>query len=280
MVKMKRQRVRLKRKTRDVQASSRKKARLDIKTAIKFLVSVIILGVIGFGLVRVKYMFIDSKYFTVKSIDVELYDWDGALRSALLNESVNEGVVDNNIFFIDLKGLREKIEDLHPEFKNIVVRRMLPNKIIVQTDLRKAVAQIHSDRYYYVDESGVVLPEVKNFPDGELPIIAGIGVNMAKYNRDEFSEFDKDKLNKALGFMAEMARVEGLSQYKLKLVDITDPGNLSFFLNGVNIEMKIGNADFQNRLHVLATILVQIGSDKDKFKYVDLRFDDPIIGPR
>ncbi|MDP6686127.1 MAG: hypothetical protein QGI05_04150, partial [Candidatus Omnitrophota bacterium] len=90
MVKMKRQRVRLKRKTRDVQASSRKKARLDIKTAIKFLVSVIILGVIGFGLVRVKYMFIDSKYFTVKSIDVELYDWDGALRSALLNESVNE----------------------------------------------------------------------------------------------------------------------------------------------------------------------------------------------
>jgi len=30
----------------------------------------------------------------------------------------------------------------------------------------------------------------------------------------------------------------------------------------------------------LATVLGQLGSDADNFRYIDLRFEDPIIGPR
>ena len=71
-----------------------------------------------------------------------------------------------------------------------------------------------------------------------------------------------------------------MAAYILKVVDIADPGNLSFFFDDVNIEIKIGNEDFRNRLDVLVTVLEQISMDIDKFKYIDLRFEDPIIGPR
>ena len=46
------------------------------------------------------------------------------------------------------------------------------------------------------------------------------------------------------------------------------------------MEIKIGKSDFRERLKVLSTVFEQLGSDIDKFNYIDLRFEDPIIGPR
>lgn len=246
----------------------------------KFLLGLLLVGAIGAGLVRLKYMFVDSDYFMVKGVDVEMRDHDGSLRSLPLSQVVDSEIIGTNIFFIDLAELKERIEGLHPEFKDVVVRRLLPDKLIVQGRLRKAVAQIRSDRYYFVDKEGVLLPDVKNFPDPDIPIIAGIAMNLAKARASSLSKFEKGKLDKGLAFIYEMASTEGLSDRELKLVDLADPGNLSFFLKEANVEIKIGSSDFVNRLKVLATVLDQIGTDIDKFKYIDLRFDDPILGPR
>ena len=181
---------------------------------------------------------------------------------------------------MDLNDLKQRIEVSHPEFKDIVVRRLLPNKLIAEANLRRAIAQLRSDRYYFVDEEGVLLPEVVNFPDPDLPIITGIGVNLARLQTSKFSDFEKQKLDKALGLITEMNAIEQLQERKLKSVDITDPGNLSFFLAEANVEIKIGNADFSNRLSTLVTLLDQLGSEIGSFKYIDLRFEDPIVGPR
>ncbi|MFC1620788.1 cell division protein FtsQ/DivIB [Candidatus Omnitrophota bacterium] len=247
---------------------------------LKFLITVAVVGVVGFGFVRLKYMFSDSGQFMINGIKVKLYDESGYLRDLSLANISNENIIGANIFFMDLKDLKQKIEAVHPEFKDIEIRRLLPNKLIVKANLRKPVAQIRSDRYYFVDEEGVLLPDVKNFPDPGLPIIGGVGINLAKAQAAKFSDFEKEKINKALGLIGEIRSIEGLAVYGLKVVDIADPGNISFFFDDVNIEIKIGNEDFLKRLNVLVTVLEQIDMDVDKFKYIDLRFEDPIIGPR
>jgi len=282
MVKIKKQKVRFRKKKREP-ASPKKKPqrfRIRLKDMGKFLVTILVVGGIGFGFVSLKYMFVDAGYFMIKGVDIKLYDEKGTLQNISLDEVFDEDIVGTNIFFLDLNKLKERIELLHPEFKGILIRRLLPNKLIVQGSLRKAIAQIRSDRYYLVDDEGVLLPNIKNFPDRQLPIITGIGINLAKASRADFSEFEKDKLDKALEVINEASANESLSGYKLKVVDVTDPGNVSFFLTSANIEIKIGNSDFQNRLEVLSTVLEQMNSDIDSFKYIDLRFEDPIIGPR
>ena len=274
MIKTRRQRFQFKKnKTR----ISRKFSTNTMSIA-KFLIAIVLLGMIGFGLVRLKYMFVDSEYFMIKEVVVKVSDEDGSVKELSLNKIADEEIVGASIFFIDLKDLKEKIELVHPEFKNVVVRRMLPNKLIARALLRKGVAQIRSDRYYSVDREGVLLPDVKNFPDKHLPIITGIGINLAKAQASSLSRFDKDRLEKALNLIREIRLVEDLQGFKLKVVDITDPGSLSFYFDEVNVEIKIGNADFHNRLKVLATVLSQFSSDIDEYKYIDLRFEDPIVG--
>ncbi|MBU4590014.1 MAG: hypothetical protein KKG01_03730, partial [Candidatus Omnitrophica bacterium] len=173
MVKVKRQRVRLRRR---VGLSRRPSARLG--SIVKFLVAVVIVGVIGAGFVKLKIMFGESGHFAVTGIHVKLYDEKGFLRDLSFADIAGEDIVGSNIFFMDLKKLKKGIEDTHAELKDVVVRRLLPNKLIVNAVLRKPVAQIRSDRYYFVDEEGVLLPDVKNFADPDFPIISGVVTNL------------------------------------------------------------------------------------------------------
>ena len=276
MVKAKNQKVNFKR--RKIDAAKRKSG--GYRVIIKFLISVIILGSIGFGLVKLKSMFIDSDYFLVKGMDVKLYNKEGAMRTLSLAQIGDKQILGSNVFFVDLNELKQKVALAHPEFKNIVIRRLLPNKLLLQADLREPIAQIRSDRYYLVDKEGVLLPDVKNFPDSDLPIINGIGINLAKAHPFRSSSFEKGRLDKALTLINEIDSIKGLSGYRLNVLDISDPGNFSFYFKDRNVEIKIGNSHFHSRLQVLAVLLAQLGSDTGKFKYIDLRFENPIVGPR
>lgn len=116
MVKIKRQRVSLFKKNRRPAPIVRKgNTGFSIKTAARFLSALIILSIIGFVFVRIKYMFVDSDYFIIKGVDAELYDWEGILHKTAFNELKGKDVIGKNIFFIDLNGLKEQIELEHPE---------------------------------------------------------------------------------------------------------------------------------------------------------------------
>ncbi|NQV04280.1 MAG: hypothetical protein HQ532_02175 [Candidatus Omnitrophica bacterium] len=276
MVKIKKQKVRFRKRRIETPQKSR---RPRFKSLAQFFLAALVVGGIGIGLVSLKYMFLETGYFVVKTINVKLQD-AGSTRSLSFTEFDNETIIGANIFLIDLDEFKRRVETSHTEYKDVVVRRILPNKLIIEAQLRKPIAQIRSDRYYFVDKEGALLPDVKNFPDPDLPIISGIGVNLAKVKPYNFTKLERDRIGKALGIIKGMRDIEELEALKLKSVDVTDPGNLSFFLERSNVEIKIGNSDFEKRLRVLATLLEQVGSDVDSFMYIDLRFEDPIIGPR
>jgi len=277
MIKLKRQKVRIKKG----KVISLQGFRSHFKGIAGSLILILLLGLIGVGLARLKYMFVDSDYFMIKGADIKLYDETGvSLGDLSLEEIEGERFTGTNIFFMDLEDLKERIEGAHPEFKRVVIRRLLPNRLIVQANLRRALAQIRSDRYYPVDKEGVLLPDVKNFPEPTLPIITGIGRRLARIQTARFSDFQKEKLDNALILIAKIQGIKELSGYRLKVVDATDPGNLSFFFKESKVEIKIGNSDFDDRLKSLTIVLDQIGQDMDNFRYIDLRFEDPIIGPR
>ncbi|MCX5693054.1 MAG: cell division protein FtsQ/DivIB [Candidatus Omnitrophica bacterium] len=273
MVKIKKQKVHPHKKKREPQP----RAKRNFKGVIKFIFWTLLVALIGAGIVAFQYMFVDSDSFNVKGLDVRFYDEKNVLHRASFSDIEDKDVLGSNIFLVDLKNFKDRIELKHPELRDIVVRRALPNKLIVQARRRLPVAQIYGDRLYLIDKDGVFLTDTKNSGEG-IPLISGIRVSPFRG-----SSVQKEKINKALFLIYALSVNRKLSGYKIKTIDIADSRNISFFLNASDaekVEIKIGESEFNKRLDVLATVLEQLGRDIDRVKYIDLRFEDPIVGPR
>lgn len=275
MVKIKKQKVHPHRKKRELQT----KAKRNFKRVFKFIFWTIIVAGIGVGIVMFQYMFVDSDLFNVKGLDVRFYDQKNMLRRVTFSDIEDKDVMGTNVFLVDLKSFKERIARSHPELRDIVVRRALPNRLIVQARQRVPVAQVYGDRPYFIDKDGVFLTYTKGTENEEItPLITGIRASPFRGGSAQ-----KEKINKALFLIEAASENSKLARYKIKKIDITDSRNISFFFNAADaekVEIKIGEGEFTKRLEMLSTVLEQVGRDIERVKYIDLRFEDPIVGPR
>ncbi|MCX5688055.1 MAG: cell division protein FtsQ/DivIB [Candidatus Omnitrophica bacterium] len=274
MVKIKKQKIRPHKKKKEDKPGAKR----NFKGIFKIVLWTILVAGIGVGIVAFQYMFVDSDLFNVKGLDVRFYDEKNVLRKESLDGVEDKHVLGANIFLVDLNNLKERIEADHPELRDIVVRRMLPDRLIIQARQRLAVAQVYGDRPYSIDKDGVFLPYTNNPVEGDIPLISGIRVAGSRS-----SAVQKERIKKALFLIDALSVNKKLSKYRIKTVDIADMRNISFFLSAKDaekVEIKIGDSEFIKRLDVLATIMEQLGQDIERVKYIDLRFEDPIVGPR
>jgi cell division septal protein FtsQ len=225
-------------------------------------------------------MLMDSDCFNIRGIDVRFYGEANSLKHIPLGNISDNNVIGTSIFLVDLRRLKDEIELQHPEFKDIVIRRALPNRLVVQAKKRLPLAQIRADRVYLLDEEGVFLTDIKNFAADTTPMILGIDIKASRLARPKLNPSQQQKADKALSLVTALSVNKKLARYRLKRIDVTDSRNISFFLDMANVELKIGDFDFANRLNMLATVLEQLDEDIDRVKYIDLRFEDPIVGPR
>lgn len=266
MVRLIRQKAHPHKKKKDSEGHSRTK----LKTVFKFILAGLIVTLIGAGFQALKYMLVDSDYFYIKRVDVRFYNYDRTLTGSSLDDVNNYNVIHKNIFLVNLNEVKGNIEKNHPEFKDVMIRRALPDRLMVQVRRRKPIAQLRSDRFYLVDDEGFILPDARNVPEEGLPIISGMKAPHPK----------KENIDTVINLIKLISSHRHLSTYKLKSIDCADPRNISFFLDAGNVEIKIGDSEFAKRLDTLATVLEHLKSDIERIKYIDLRFEDPILGPR
>ncbi len=188
----------------------------------------------------------------------------------------------SNIFAIDLKKESRRISELYPEFKNVRLIRILPDKLFLDFARRKAIACVKLYRHVYVDEESSLfdLPDGQPVPD--LPLILGLekrifGVKAGrKYNIPE--------LSLALAIIKEKNSNPGLNNYKVRRIDVASMASASFFVNcqgdkaGIpDLEIKIGQDNIKEKMNILAGLFKQVGNRVDSIKYIDLRFKEPVI---
>jgi cell division septal protein FtsQ len=180
-----------------------------------------------------------------------------------------------NLIQLDLVQVQQSIKRAHPEYKEVKVRRILPDRVDVLLKRRTPVAQIAYSRYVQVDRELVVLPGSSTAPFRNLPVIEGsplprqglaVGVTVSD-----------DATKKALRLMEEIKRTNVLRRHALTKVDIADPRNLTLIVDG-SIEIRVGNSHYVERLKILDQTLKTQPLDPAKVKYIDLRFDDVVVG--
>lgn len=182
-----------------------------------------------------------------------------------------------NLISIDLVNVQQVIKRKHPEFKEVKVRRVLPNRIEVILKRRTPVAQLEYSRYVQVDKDLIILPGSSVTAFKNLTIIKGAAAPRGGLFVGVVTGDPNTK--KAIKLAEIIKRSNILKAHQLTAIDITDPKNMSIIVDG-EIEIRLGGSHLIERLKILDQTIRTIEFDKSKIRYIDLRFDDVVIGPR
>lgn len=214
----------------------------------------------------------NSRYFKLDSIEVTDISHAATGLETDYSLQTNKG---RNIFDIDIAALASRIENAYPAIKKTIVKRILPNRLEIDVIPRIPVAKI-KDRhgYFPVDRTGMVLsPDMKS---GRLPVIIGFSL----WRRPNAGERLKNEQMENAFRLIDAASETSVSQdYIITTIDASNYRNLSLYLDN-GIEAKIGGEDFLGRLKKLKEILADPDLDKANIRYIDLRFEDAVIGPK
>ncbi|HTY44897.1 MAG TPA: hypothetical protein VMD52_02770 [Patescibacteria group bacterium] len=197
----------------------------------------------------------------------------------------------HNIFDIDLERESGYISSLYPNYKNIRLVRILPNRLFVEFISRKPVACIKLYRYFCVDQDMVLFDWVPQAQAQELPLIVGLETKI--FGPKTGVKYHAKDLAFALQIIQELKRNKILKYCRLARLDVTDPTNTSLSLVMPQVaapvvrkgkppvqealEIKMGQNQVRENIAVLSGLLVQMRSDWQNLKYIDFRFKEPII---
>lgn len=217
-------------------------------------------------------LYIKSPHFVVRNIIMIGRESE----SSVDYDDLEQMVIGRNIFKLNLKEAKNYMLDNYHELLNFQLTRAFPNSVIAVITLRKPVAQLYQKRYYPVDKDGVILSGVKNYSDEKLPIISGVRSNLS---RQVGVATDSKRVKKALLLLKELNSTDILNEHTLVEIDVSSIRNAIFFLEE-GLEVKIGHENYASRLENLKKILQDPKIKPADIRYIDLRFKEPVIGPR
>ncbi|MFH1380624.1 MAG: cell division protein FtsQ/DivIB [Candidatus Omnitrophota bacterium] len=223
------------------------------------------------ALIAMTYFFFkNSNYFQVETIKIV----DRKNTSNLIEGDLLKFYKGRNIFDINIKALALRLKAEYPAIKDVTIRRILPNKLEISVISRVPVAKIKSHGFFPIDNSGMVLPS--QMETGELPVITGFSMWVTPRVGERL---ENKQLESAFSLLDSLKTSGFTLQYNVTSIDASNYQNLSFYLEN-GIEVKIGGEDFLKRIKKLRDTLENPEFNVDSIKYVDLRFNDVVIGPR
>lgn len=224
--------------------------------------------------VLVKAFLEKSDYFRLKAVDAK-----GASEASLagIKSDILRQYKDKNIFLIDIKSIAAGLTPRYPDAKEITVRRILPDKLLISMDFRRPVALLSNGQLYPVDREGVILVNINSMKLKDFPIIKGIDPRLAgKHNKKNRSM----NLLVALDLLDEIKKTRFLEKYNVRMIDAGDVKSMSFSLGDSGPVIIIGYEDFKERLDVLRDTLRDPRLALEKINYIDIRFKDVAISPK
>ncbi len=238
--------------------------------SLPFVLSLTVLGVLFGGVVAYAVNSTTFQLQDVRILNIGSLTPDQSFKFSELRRG-------ENLIQLDLVGVQQVIKRNHPEFKEVKVRRILPNRVEILLKRRTPVAQVLFSRYIQIDKDLVMLPGSSTTPFRNLMVIEGapvprsgaaVGVTLS----DSTSQ-------KALRLMEVIRHSNILRNHVLTKIDIGDPKNITLVADH-QIEIRIGNNHFIERLKILDQTLKSLPLDPEKIRYIDLRFDDVVVGPK
>jgi len=222
---------------------------------------------VAFGL-ALWHALVNSQAFAVTEIDVPA-DYEFKLPASLIGQ---------NLWRVDLPALAESLRAQQPHLKRIRVIRRLPHTLVIDVVARKPVAQVRVAQWHPVDREGYVLAQGKPAPWEGLVVLKGIDRPDAPLRVGQAN--DSDRLREAIALVERLRRLSALGPSALTLVDVGDVKHVSFVIDG-ELEIRCGShEELPDQLARLGEVLRMVRRRQLAVRYIDLRFDEPVLGPK
>ncbi|MCX5685978.1 MAG: cell division protein FtsQ/DivIB [Candidatus Omnitrophica bacterium] len=217
-----------------------------------------------------------SDYFRLRTVEAKSPASETGMMPSIKYDQLLNLYKGRNIFTINLKSIVRFFEDAYPDAKEIRAYIVLPDKIVVSLRCRWPAAFLKGERAYIIDDEGYILSGMYTSSLKNLPVIEGISTRQGERVGRKFTS---GNLKTALELLKEIKKAKFLTKYGVARISAQDPKNLSFFLAG-GIEVRIGSENFKDRLKVLEKTIKDPRMVLDRIDYIDVRFEDAVIGPK
>lgn len=190
---------------------------------------------------------------------------------------VPPSVMGTNLWSLNLRSLSEELHQQQPWLRQVRVVRRLPNTVRIDALRRIPTAQVKLDRWYQVDGEGFILPEGRTEAFEGLIRLSGVNktgtLRAGKDNSDE-------RLQLALRVAKGIRRSPVFVARKLAEVNVNDPQQIRLVLDG-ETEVRCGSEiELDAHLQRLRAVLKTLARQQLDVRYIDVRFQEPVVGPR
>jgi cell division septal protein FtsQ len=195
-------------------------------------------------------------------------------------------LVGRNIMAIDLEQEERNIAVIYPGYRQIRLIRVFPDRLFAYFVRRQPIACVKLYRYFYVDNDAALfdLPADAAQPANNFPVIYGLDRKISGPQAGR--RYNLNELLLGVNIIKAVRNSRQLRGLRIKSIDVTNPDNAAFTIllpapaQAVppdGIEIRIGQGYLNDKMNILASLLIQGRNDWDNIKYIDLRFKEPVI---
>lgn len=232
---------------------------------------VILAGVLGFVLFRaVSYGLLESEAFRVKTVNV-----DPSL--SIINPSALAWIEGQNIFKVDLNQVHELLSQRYPQVEQLRVIRQFPDQINIKAKQRHPLAQTQvRGKVVTLDEQGVVL-STSTGRDEKFPFIQGISNSNKRLMLGQ--KFSSSGMKDALDIIRIFQDNRVLESYSIQSIDVANISKIELVLSN-ELTVYVDAEELARKMRVLGYVLTRASINYGEVKYLDLRFQEPVIGKK
>ena len=177
-----------------------------------------------------------------------------------------------NIFKLDLKKSIDSLEQ-EPRIKEVEIKRVIPNKIIISLKERKAAAIVHiGEEYFFFTKEGIVLSKIDRPEEGfVLPLLSGLEIDEIKIGEI----IDKPEFRTAL---ESINSAEVILPKRFCRVEILSPDDFMICNKDDTLKVRVNRPEvIINKENLLREALEKIEREKLLVEYIDIRFKDSLV---
>jgi cell division septal protein FtsQ len=257
-----------------VAKKDRKKPKSQLLTTVLHIAAFVTVFGLGFLMVGQALEVIESSpYFKLR--EVTFHGIEHGESDQLKNLVVKN--FPSQILEIDLESVRILVES-ETWIKSALVRRKLPDQLIIYVSERKPTAVAAIDKeLYIVDEEGIILDDFgPNYEYLDRPIVRGLQ-NIARENA---IEENSKKIQIYLEVLADL-RVQTRDYSELiSEIDVQNPDRVAVYPADDPVAIYLGNQSFGERYGTFLSqkqLYLDLKKKYGSIEYIDMTYEDRII---
>ena len=175
-----------------------------------------------------------------------------------------------NLFRLSSEEVVARLRQLGP-VKRAEVIRSFPNRVTLVVEERVPFTLAQAGRLYWLDEDGVSLGPEPRAVTPRLPVITGI-----RPEEIRTAGVSAERARAAVSLIRSMLRTGSPLTREISEIDMSGAdGPVLYTVDGV--EVRLGTAEWEDRLGRLDGVLAQIRTLGEPVEYVDLRFRGQVV---